>query len=149
MDKRKRNLSIKGHPVLVYRVVVVKVRKVMILTVNTAIEEMIKLNQNIRTKKLNLIMLNGNEDHDLEIGVNHTQDQSVVGHIPDTEVIHIQDIMIDDLHIIIELDVVDHLYHVKEVPENIKANVIVLLVQMNQEVLNTTIDDNIIVKNYC
>jgi len=149
MDKRKRNLSIKGHPVLVYRVVVVKVRKVMILTVNTAIEKMIKLNQNIRTKKLNLIMLNGNEDHDLEIGVNHTQDQSVVGRIPDTEVIHIQDIMIDDLHIIIELDVVDHLYHVKVVPENIKANVIVLLVQMNQEVLNTTIDDNIIVKNYC
>lgn len=54
--------------------------------------------------------------------------------------------MIEDLHIVIDQGAVDHQYHVTEVPESIKANVIVLLVQMNQEILNTGIDDNILVK---
>jgi hypothetical protein len=42
--------------------------------------------------------------------------------------------MIEDLHIVIDQDAVDHQCHVMEVPESIKADVIVLLVQMNQEV---------------
>lgn len=81
-----------------------------------------------------------NGDHVLET------DQSVVGHVQDTEVIHVQDTMIEGLHIVIDQDVVDHQYHVMEVLESIRTNVIVHLVQMNQEVLNIGTDDNILVK---
>lgn len=53
--------------------------------------------------------------------------------------------MIEDLHIVvIDRDVVDH--HYQDMGENIKVNVIVLLVQMSQEVLNIGTDVNIQVK---
>lgn len=97
-----------------------------------------------------MIVRNENEDHVLEIEVDHIQDQNVVDHVQDIEVglildigvTHIQD-MIEDLHIVIDQDEVDHQRHVMEVPESIKANVIVLPVQMNQEVLSIVIDVNI------
>lgn len=54
--------------------------------------------------------------------------------------------MIEDLLIVIDQGAVDHQFHVMEVPGSIKANVIVRLVPMNQEILNTDIDDNILVK---
>lgn len=87
-----------------------------------------------------------NEDHVLETEVDHIREQSVVGHVLDIEVIHVQDTMKGDLHIVIDQDVVDHHYHVMEVLESIRTNVIVHLVQMNQEVLNIGTDDNILVK---
>lgn len=146
MDKRKRNLNLRDLPVLVNQVaVVVKVRRVMILTANTVIEKTTKLNRNIWTKNINQKVLNGNEGHGLEIEVDHIQGQSAVGHVPGIGVIHVQDI-IDDLRTVINQDAVGHLFHVMEVPESIKANVIVHLVQMNQEVLNIGIGDNILVK---
>lgn len=97
-----------------------------------------------------MIVRNENEDHVLEIEVDHIQDQNVVDHVQDIEVglildigvTHIQD-MIEDLHIVIDQDEVDHQRHVMEVLESIKANVIVLPVQMNQEVLSIVIDVNI------
>lgn len=46
MVKRKENLDLRDHPVLVYQAVVVKVKAVMIQTINTDIENMTKLNQN-------------------------------------------------------------------------------------------------------
>lgn len=140
MVKRKENLDLRDHPVLVYQAVVVKVKAVMIQTINTDIENMTKLNQNHWTKKLKQIVSKENGDHVLET------DQSVVGHVQDTEVIHVQDTMIEGLHIVIDQDVVDHQYHVMEVLESIRTNVIVHLVQMNQEVLNIGTDDNILVK---
>lgn len=148
MDKKKRNLNPRGLPVLAKQVaVVVKVRRVMILMANTVIEKITKLNRNIRTKNIKPIVLNGNEGLDLEIKVDHIQDQNVVGHGPGTGVIHVQD-MINDLHTVINQDAAGHLFHVMEVPKSIKANVIVLLVQMNQEVLNISTGDNILVKTY-
>lgn len=146
MDKKKRNLNLRDLPVLVNQVaVVVKVRRVMILTANTVIGKTTKLNQNIQTKNIKQKVLNGNGGHGPEIEVDHIQDWSVVGHVPGIGVIHVQDI-IDDLRTVINQDVVGHLFHVMEVPESIKANVIVHLVQMNQEVLNIGIGDNILVK---
>lgn len=151
MDKRKRSLNLRGHLVLVQLAVVMKVRRVMILTVNTVIRKTPNQNQNPWTKKINQIMWNENENLVLEIEVDHIQSLNVVGHVQDIGVTHVQDIgvahvldvMIEDLRIVIDQDIVDHLYHVMEVTESIKANVTVLLVQMNQEVLNTGTDDNI------
>lgn len=95
-------------------------------------------------------MQNENEDHVLEIEVDRIRDQNVVDHVQDIEVGHILDLgvthtqdMIEDLHIVIDQDAVDHQCRVMEVPENIKANVIVLPVLMNQEVLSIVIDVNI------
>lgn len=57
MDKRKRSLSLKDRRVLVSQAVVVKVvKRVMTLIVNTVIKRMIKLNQSLRTKKVNQIV---------------------------------------------------------------------------------------------
>jgi len=54
--------------------------------------------------------------------------------------------MIKDLHIVLDQDEVDHHFHVSHILESIKANDIVLLVLMNQEVINAGIDDNVLVK---
>lgn len=55
--------------------------------------------------------------------------------------------MMEELLVVIDQDVaVDHQHHDVGVPESIKASVIVLLVQMNQEVLNIVTDDNNLVK---
>lgn len=143
MDKRKRNPSLRDHPVLVFQVVVVK--KVT-LRVNTAIKKTAKLNQSIWVKNINQIVWNVNEDHVLEIEVDHIQGQNVVGRVLDIGVIHVQDIMIDDLHLVIDQDAVGRQYHVMEVLKNIKASAIVLLVPTNQKVLNTGTDDNIFIK---
>lgn len=137
MVKKKRNLNLKDRLVLVYQAVVVKVKKVMILTVNTDIRKLTKLNQNPPTKNIKQLVSKEKDDRVLEIKVDHVQD---------IEVIHVQDTMIEDLHIAIDQDVVDHQYHVMEVLESIRTNVIVHLVQMNQEVLKTGTGDNIMVK---
>lgn len=147
MDKRKKNLNPKDLPVLVHLAVVVKAKKVMILTINTVIKKMIKLNQNHRTKKIKQIVLKENEDRALEIGVDHYRDQSVVGPVQGIGVTRIQGVMIENLLVAIDQDAADHQCHVMEVPESIKASVIVLLVQMNQEALNIDISDNILVTN--
>lgn len=55
MGKKKRNLNLGDLPVLVRQAVVLKVRKVMIQTVNTVIRKPRKLNQNLRTKKVKQI----------------------------------------------------------------------------------------------
>lgn len=54
--------------------------------------------------------------------------------------------MIKDLLIVLDQDEVDHHFPVSHILESIKANDIVLLVLMNQEVINTGIDDNVLVK---
>lgn len=84
-------------------------------------------------------MLNINEDHVLETGADHFLDQNgIVGHIRD--VMNTGD---HHMAVITDQDVVDRLYRAMEVSESIRANVIVLLVQMNQGVLNTDTGDEI------
>jgi len=54
--------------------------------------------------------------------------------------------MIEDLHIVIDQEEVDHHHRIIHILKSTKANEIVLLVQMNQEVKNTATDDNVLVK---
>lgn len=145
MDKRKRNLNPKDHQVLVRQAVVAIVPRAIVLTINTAIKKRIKLNQNLRTKKLKQIVLKENEDRVLETEVDLIQDQSVVHRIQDIGVGLIQG-MIEDLHIVLDRDNIDLRCRVVHIPKSIKANEIVLLAQMIRGVINTGTDDNILVK---
>lgn len=55
MDTRRRNLK-DNHPVLVIQAVVVKVKLVMIQTVNTVIKKVKRINLSLRTKKVKQIV---------------------------------------------------------------------------------------------
>lgn len=144
MDKKKRNLNPKDHQVLIHQAVVVLVRRAIVLIIKTEIRKAIKLNQNLQTAKLK--QKRKSEDRVLEIEVDLIQYQRVVGRIQDIGVGHIQDITIEDLHIILDQEEVDRRYHVTHIPESTKRNEIVLLVQMNRKVKNNVTDDNILVK---
>jgi hypothetical protein len=56
MDRKKRNQNQRDLQVLVIQAVVAKVKKVMIQIVDIVPRKMIKLNQNLRTKRIKLIV---------------------------------------------------------------------------------------------